>query len=650
MWMPTAPLVLAVSRSSPAKPGHLWKKTMSFSRMTVGQRLFGGFALILAILVAVTLIAMSKVSRIDTNLQGNNELHGPIQRYAINFRGSAHDRAIATRDVVLSANAADRQHEQATIDKLAAFYAESAGPLEKLIAAPGADPTLGQLYAGVKEIEDRTVATTRQIIQLVEAGDTAAAHTLLWQQAKPQYVQWLAAINKLIDFEEVRIRQANQRALAEAEGFVRVMLIALAVALAVGTALAVTIPRSILRQLGAEPAALGDTASRVAAGDYSPVQGAEQAAAGSVLASLCAMQANLLQRKQIDDQRMATAQAEQHAAQATAEEIDSTVAAATQGDFTRRVSLAGKSDFHANLSGRFNELIETVSGTIREVRTAASHLSAASEQVSQTAQAMAHSAATQAASVEETSASLHEIGNSVQQNAQSATTTDGIATQAASEAREGGQAVGQTVDAMKSIAQKIGIVDDIAYQTNLLALNAAIEAARAGEHGKGFAVVAAEVRKLAERSQAAAREIGNLAGNSVGLAERAGQLLERMVPSIHKTSELVQEIAAASGEQADGVHQITGAMNQLSTSTQQNASASERLSATAEELSAQAHRLQELMVRFRLSEQDAPAQRRAAPAPAPVAMAMASAGQRRHGAMPAAAALADVDESAFTRF
>ena len=154
-----------------------------------------------------------------------------------------------------------------------------------------------------------------------------------------------------------------------------------------------------------------------------------------------------------------------------------------------------------------------------------------------------------------------------------------MATKTSKEAVEGGGAVGQTVVAMKQIAAKIGIVDDIAYQTNLLALNAAIEAARAGEHGKGFAVVAAEVRKLAERSQEAAREIGDLAGSSVSTAERAGKLLDEIVPSIQKTSELVQEIAAASAEQSESVVQIGGAMGQLSKATQQNASASEELAA-----------------------------------------------------------------------
>ncbi|MCC7415899.1 MAG: hypothetical protein IT176_02075, partial [Acidobacteria bacterium] len=152
-----------------------------------------------------------------------------------------------------------------------------------------------------------------------------------------------------------------------------------------------------------------------------------------------------------------------------------------------------------------------------------------------------------------------------------------------------------TVEAMKQIATRIGIIDDIAYQTNMLALNAAIEAARAGEHGKGFAVVAAEVRKLAERSQVAAQEIGELASGSVKTAERAGTLIDEIVPGIGKTSDLVQEIAAASQEQSAGASQVNTAMSQMSQITQQNASASEELAATAEQMTGQAEQLIELM-------------------------------------------------------
>ncbi|VXC96569.1 Methyl-accepting chemotaxis protein [Pseudomonas sp. 8Z] len=242
---------------------------------------------------------------------------------------------------------------------------------------------------------------------------------------------------------------------------------------------------------------------------------------------------------------------------------------------------------------------------ISEVRSNADALTSASEEISATAQSMSQAASEQAASVEETSASMEQMSASIAQNTENARITDGMASKASGEASEGGQAVKETVRAMKTIADKIGIVDDIAYQTNLLALNAAIEAARAGEHGKGFAVVAAEVRKLAERSQVAAQEIGEVAKSSVQLAERAGSLLDEIVPSIAKTSDLVQEIAAASEEQSSGVGQISSAMNQLNEITQQNASSSEELAATAEEMSGQAEQLQQLMDFFKLDSSTA---------------------------------------------
>ena len=246
-------------------------------------------------------------------------------------------------------------------------------------------------------------------------------------------------------------------------------------------------------------------------------------------------------------------------------------------------------------------MVDKLSQTIGEVRSAADSLSAASEQVSATSQSLAQASSEQAASLEETTASIEQMSASISQNTENAKVTDGIASKSATNATDGGQAVRATVEAMKSIADKIGIVDDIAYQTNLLALNAAIEAARAGEHGKGFAVVAAEVRKLAERSQVAAQEIGELATTSVKTAEKAGALLEEMVPSIRKTAELVQEITAASEEQSTGAGQINTAMGQISQTTQQNASASEELSATAEEMSGQAEQLQSLVAMFKVS-------------------------------------------------
>jgi methyl-accepting chemotaxis protein len=275
------------------------------------------------------------------------------------------------------------------------------------------------------------------------------------------------------------------------------------------------------------------------------------------------------------------------------------------GDLGVRIQARSKDEV-GQLMSAMQAMVGKLGEIIGEVRTTADNLGNASGQVSATAQSLSQSSSEQAASVEQTTASVEQMSVSIVQNTENAKVTDGMAATASRQAIEGGEAVARTVEAMKTIADKIGIVDDIAYQTNLLALNAAIEAARAGEHGKGFAVVAAEVRKLAERSQVAAQEIGNVAKESVKLAERAGSLLGDMVPSIRKTSDLVQEIAAASQEQRSGVSQINGVMGQLNQATQQNASASEELAATAEELGSQAAQLQELMTFFRLANSGRP--------------------------------------------
>ncbi|MDD3481508.1 cache domain-containing protein [Azovibrio restrictus] len=284
------------------------------------------------------------------------------------------------------------------------------------------------------------------------------------------------------------------------------------------------------------------------------------------------------------------------------DEVKRIMSALEQGDLTQNIAAQYQGDFLV-LKDAVNNTVTRLSDTVAQVKTAADALTNAAGQVSATAQSLSQSSSEQAASVEESSASVEEMSASINQNAENAKVTDNMASKAAKEATEGGRAVGETVGAMKKIAEKIGIIDDIAYQTNLLALNAAIEAARAGEHGKGFAVVAAEVRKLAERSQVAAQEIGELAGDSVGMAEKAGKLLDEIVPSINKTSDLVQEIASASQEQSSGVAQINNAMNQLNQATQQNASASEELAATAEELGGQAEQLQDIMSFFTLGQE-----------------------------------------------
>jgi len=265
------------------------------------------------------------------------------------------------------------------------------------------------------------------------------------------------------------------------------------------------------------------------------------------------------------------------------------------GDLT--VQIRERSE-HDELMLALRAMVEKLSEVVTEVKAAADNVAGGSQELSTSSEQMSQGASEQAAAAEEVSSSMEEMTSNIRQNADNALQTEKIASQSAQDAQEGGKAVGQTVRAMKDIAGKISIIEEIARQTNLLALNAAIEAARAGEHGKGFAVVASEVRKLAERSQKAAAEISALSSTSVGIAEEAGAMLDKLVPDILKTAELVQEISAACREQDTGAEQINKAIQQLDQVIQQNASASEEMSSTAEELSSQAEQLQDTIAYF----------------------------------------------------
>ena len=297
-----------------------------------------------------------------------------------------------------------------------------------------------------------------------------------------------------------------------------------------------------------------------------------------------------------------------------------------EGDLSEPVKPVRSRDEIGDLQNAAAAMSRNLTSIVSNIRDTATQVTAGSGQSADTARRLSSGSTEQAAASEQASAAIEEMSANIRQNADNASTTEKIAAQAAEHAGTTGAAVQQSTEAMRAIAEKIAVVQEIARQTDLLALNAAIEAARAGQHGKGFAVVASEVRKLAERSQQAASEIGDLSVRTLSVAEEAGARLERLVPDIRKTAELVSEISAACREQSIGIEQINQAITQLDQVTQANAGAANEMAATADQLSAEAARLEHEAGQFKLTEDHAAV---SAPSPQPSRTAAPAAHETR---------------------
>lgn len=532
---------------------------------------------------------------------------------------------------------------------------------------------IGKIYG---EYEPLMARVTQEIHNGAEGLEKARALTI---QASAIGVRLESAIEEHFAYNVTLGQKGIAEAVAAKDRALTLSLLIAALTLVTVGAISWVVTRSLLRQLGGEPDEAANIANKIAVGDLSSHITLQAGDSTSLIAAMQRMtqsiqavlaDTNVLIQAGANGLVHVRADANKHQGDfknlvnginqtlngitEPVDELVTVITAMEKGDLSKTVQGHYKGELK-NVQDSMNNMVAKLAQTITEVNTTAETLASATAQVSSTSQSLSQAASEQAASVEETSASINEMASSIQQNTDNAKIADGMSAEGSSKAAEGGKAVNDTVVAMKQIARKIGIIDDIAYQTNLLALNAAIEAARAGEHGKGFAVVAAEVRKLAERSQVAAQEIGQLAVNSVGMAERAGKLLDEIVPATQKTADVVQEITAASQEQTVGVNQINTAMSQLSQITQQNASASEELAATAEEMSSQAISMQEIMSFFQTGVRQPSTPK---PATWPAGKKPNSSGQRTSvahmGKASTARSLAsgapDADESHFVRF
>jgi len=522
--------------------------------LKVGVRMALGFAAVLVLMAAMVLYAFSALGEVDESAETVTQDSLPFTLLAYEMK----------EDVTSFQEA----YTHAALNKSTQLAAETSRGLPEVLDDLDQFRTMFKNEndsAGVRsadELEDflREYVTTGEsyVAAFVEeAGNEQAMQSEFDEDAG--HLEGL--LNKFLDRQVQEVKTESAHILAASSSMKQSLGLVSFLAIVLGVVIAVLITRSIVAPL----VKAVEVADRLAIGDVS-VQVASESRdeVGQLLVSMAKM-----------------VQSTREVAGLTKEIGNGNLAVEVVERSAQDEMLLGLKNMVVNL----RDVVGTIQAASEQVSSGSQALSASSEELSQ-------GATEQASSAEEASSSIEEMTANIRQNADNAKQTEKIAIKGAEDAIQGGAAVKDTVAAMRQIAEKINIVEEIARQTNLLALNAAIEAARAGEQGKGFAVVAAEVRKLAERSQVAAAEISELSVSSVDVAENAGRLLDSMVPNIQRTAELVQEIAAASLEQDAGAEQIAGAIQQLDTVIQQNASSSEEMASTAEELSSQAEQMQ----------------------------------------------------------
>jgi methyl-accepting chemotaxis protein len=521
---------------------------MKTSSLTIGKRLALGFGGVFALVILLSAMAVSRVNKIDTALRQINQVNNVKQRYAINFRGSVHDRAIALRDVVLAADADGARPHLELIKKLEENYTRSAGPLDELFAKRSDTSAEEKVaLAGIQESERKTLPLIAKVVELRLADSTPEATALLAVKAAPAFVEWLASINKLIDLEEKMNAGEAAEASSLTSSFLAWMAVLCSIAIAVGSVAAWYISRGLRRQLGGQPEYAVRIVRSIADGNLAVQIDTDANDDASLLFAMKGMRDSL-----------------------TAIVAQVRAGTVTIGNASSEIA-AGNTDLAART--------ETQAGTLEET----------------------------ASSMEELTSTVRQNADNARQANQLAVSASEVAVKGGEVVAQVVDTMATINDSSKKIVDIIGVIDGIAFQTNILALNAAVEAARAGEQGRGFAVVAAEVRNLAQRSAAAAHEIKALIGNSVEridagakLVNQAGSTMEDIVSSVKRVTDIMAEISLASQEQTTGIEQVNAAIGQMDAVTQQNAALVEQATAASAALSEEAVALARVVSVFKL--------------------------------------------------
>jgi len=544
-------------------------------RATIKLKLGATFGVVLIMLLAVVGIGLSKMSDMNTSIAG--VISGPAakQERALRVQVMINEILRLEKNMALTTDEGmTRQFDQAIEPKVAAE--------EKLIddATDAASPETKPLWLAVRKSWEDYKPVNRQIRDLALMNKNAEAGNISISKSRALASVMSDTIDRVIEFNKQTMDKARDGTAADYANARNVLLGVAALAVLIAAIGAVWISLLVsggLKRIGValDAVAIGDLDREVTVNSNDEIK--------DLVNTVNGMTANLRKSANLATEIAGGNLMVQH--QPLSDKDTLGLALVTMAE-------------------RLRNVVGDASAAADNVAAGSQQLSASSEQVSQ-------GATEQAAAAEEASASMEQMAANIKQNADNAAQTEKIARQSSKDAEASGVAVDKAVGAMRTIAEKIGIVQEIARQTDLLALNAAVEAARAGEHGKGFAVVASEVRKLAERSQTAAAEISSVSSETVKAAADAGEMLGKLVPDIRRTAELVSEISAACREQDIGASQINQAIQQLDQVTQQNAGASEQISSTSEELAAQAEELQQSIAFFRVEDRGSPVARAA---------------------------------------